>query len=130
MFFIKIVSDKFSQIIDDNFPSDTILCLKQSINKRTGIPVKLLELSYKGKRLEDYKKISDYEIHSYDNIDLHLKLLQINFSKSDAYQLKWFVEEGITIAELEKRILGNIYGIIFGIDKNHILKDGETILLT
>ena len=130
MFFIKIVSDKFSQVIDDNFPSDTILCLKQSINKRTGIPVKLLDLYYKGKRLEDYKKISDYEIHSFENIDLDLKLLQVNFSKSDVHQLKWFVEEGTTIAELEKRILGKIYGIIFGIDKNHIVKDGDTILLT
>ena len=129
MFFVKIVSNNFSQVIDNNMPSDTILSLKQSINKINGIPIKIINLSYNEKILEDNKKISDYEIKNYDKIDLNLKLLQINFFKSDAYELKWFVEEGTTVKELEKRILGKIYGVIFGIDRNHILQNGDIILL-
>ena len=129
MFFVKIVSGKFSKVIDDNLPCDTILDLKHSINRRHGIPLNLLNLSYGGVFLEDAKRISGYGIQSQDSIDLELKLLEINFFKSGTYQLKWYVENGVTVAELAKRILGIIPGIIFGIHDNYVLKDSDTIML-
>jgi hypothetical protein len=129
MFFVTIVSGKFSKSIDDNFHSDTILQLKQSINKHHGIPINLIKLSYNGIQLNDNKKISDYFIQSYDKIDLDLKLLEINFSKTGMYQMKWYVEEGTNLVQLQNRIIGKIFGIIIGINENHILNDGETIFL-
>lgn len=130
MFFVTIVSGKFSKSIDDNFHSDTILQLKQSINNHCGIPINLIKLFYKGVQLNDNKRISDYFIQSYDKIDLELKLLEIHFSKSENYGLKWYVEEGTTVAELKRRIFGKIYGIIFGKQDDYILKDGDMIILT
>lgn len=129
MFFVSIVSGKFSKTIEDNLPIDTILNLKKSINFRFKIPIDLLKLTYKGTQLDDNKKISDYFIQNFDKIDLSLELLEINFFKHDAYQLKWYVEKGVTIGELEKRIIGIIYGIVNFSDKNYILKDGDIIFL-
>lgn len=97
MFFVSIVSGKFSKTIEDNLPIDTILNLKKSINFRFKIPIDLLKLTYKGTQLDDNKKISDYFIQNFDKIDLSLELLEINFFKHDAYQLKWYVEKGVTL---------------------------------
>jgi len=129
MFYIRINSGKFSNFIDDNFPSDTILQLKNSINKKYGFPIHLQKLLFNGTQLSDNKKISDYEIKNNDNIQLDLKLLEVNFFKDGIYE-KWYVEEGITIAQLQKRITGIIFGIIFLNNPNDIIKDGETILLS
>jgi len=129
MFYIRINSGKFSNFIDDNFPSDTILQLKNSINKKYGFPIHLQKLLFNGTQLSDNKKISDYEIKNNDNIQLDLKLLEVNFFKDGIYE-KWYVEEGTTIAQLQKRITGIIFGIIFLNNPNDIIKDGETILLS
>ncbi len=130
MFFVKIVSGKFSKVIEDNFHYDKISLLKNSINRRFGLPINLLKLKFKGEILDDDKKISEYFIQSHDIIDLDLELLEINFFMKGTYQLKWYVENGVTVKELQKRIMGIIYGVIFGIDENHVLKDGELILLS
>jgi len=130
MFFVKIVSGKFSKVIEDNFHYDKISLLKDSINRRFGLPINLLKLKFKGEILDDDKKISEYFIQSHDIIDLDLELLEINFFMKGTYQLKWYVENGVTVKELQKRIMGIIYGVIFGIDENHVLKDGELILLS
>jgi len=129
MFYIRINSGKFLNFIDDNFPSDTILQLKNSINKKYGFPIHLQKLLFNGTQLSDNKKISDYEIKNNDNIQLDLKLLEVNFFKDGIYE-KWYVEEGTTIAQLQKRITGIIFGIIFLNNPNDIIKDGETILLS
>jgi len=130
MFFVKIVSGKFSKVIEDNFHYDKISLLKDSINRRFGLPINLLKLKFKGEILDDDKKMSEYFIQSHDIIDLDLELLEINFFMKETYQLKWYVENGVTVKELQKRIMGIIYGVIFGIDENHVLKDGELILLS
>jgi len=129
MFFVKIVSGKFSCIIDDNFHSDTISQLKESINKHHKIPINLLKLSYKDKILDDNKKISDYFIQSQDRLDLDLKLLEINFFKTGTHCLKWYVEEGTTIGELQHRIIGRLFGIVIDQDSYRILQDGDLITL-
>lgn len=129
MFFVTIKSGKFFKTIDDNLPCDTILNLKESINLRHGIPIHLQRLLYKGVLLNDIKKISEYEIQSYDVVDLDLHLLEINFLKNDTYNLKWYVENGVTIAELQKRIFHMHYGIIIEKDSNYVLKDGDTIII-
>ena len=129
MFFITINSGKFSKTIEDNFHSDTIKQLKESINWRHRIPIQLIKLSYKGILLDDNKKISDYFIQSNDKVDLDLKLLEINFMKNDAYGLKWYVEEGVTVGELQKRIIGRMFGIIIDQESNKVLKDGDTLIL-
>jgi len=129
MFFVKINSGKFSKTIEDNFHSDTIKQLKESINWRYKIPEHLLCLSYNGTQLDDNKKISDYFIQSNDKVDLDLKLLEINFMKNDAYGLKWYVEEGVTVGELQKRIIGRMFGIIIDQESNKVLKDGDTLIL-
>ena len=129
MFYIRINSGKFSNCIEDNFPSDTILQLKNSINKKFGFPIHLQKLLFNGNQLSDNKKISDYEIKNNDNIQLELKLLEVNFFKDGIYE-KWYVEEGTTIAQLQKRITGIIFGIIFLNNPNDIIKDGEIILLS
>lgn len=129
MFFVKIVSGKFSCIIDDNFHSDTIEQLKESINKHHKIPINLIKLSYKDKILDNNKKISDYFIQSHDTVDLDLKLLEINFFKTGTHGLKWYVEEGTTIGELQNRIIGRLFGIVIDQDSNRILKDGDLITL-
>lgn len=125
MFFVKIVSGKFSALIDDNLHSDTILQLKQSINKHHKIPINLLKLSYNGTLLEDNKKISDYFIQSNDKIDLDLNLIELNLIKNGTYNLKWYVEEGVSMNELQKRLRD----AIIRINPNHILKDGDNIIL-
>jgi len=143
MFFVTIVSGKFSKVIDDNLFSDTIQQLKKSINLRCGIPIQLLNLSYNGILLEDNKKISEYFIQSHDKVDLHLKLLEINFNKNGPSEYKWYVEYGVSVAELQKRIIGKINGTIFGkLDlisgndivnnssfQNYLLKDGDILLI-
>jgi len=129
MFFVTINSGKFSKTIEDNFHSDTIKQLKESINWRYKIPEHLLSLSYNGTQLDDNKKISDYFIQSNDKVDLDLKLLEINFMKNDSYGLKWYVEEGVTVGELQKRIIGRMFGIIIDQESNKVLKDGDTLIL-
>lgn len=127
MFFLTIVSDKFSTTIDDNMPTDTILFLKESINRHCSIPLNLIKLSYNGRPLEDRRKISEYEIQSYSRIDLELRLMEVNFLKTGTYNLKWFVENGVTVAELQRRIFGKVYGTIVGKENNYILKDGDYV---
>ena len=134
MFFVRVVSGKFNKIIDDNIPTDTILMLKESINRKYRIPINKVKLKYKGINLEDSKFIFDYLIKNNDTIELDLELNEINFSKTGTYQLKWYVENGTTLNELQNRITGIIPGIIIGhlfnSNNKNTLNDGDIIQLT
>ena len=133
MFFIRIVSGKFNKVIDDNLPDDKILSLKESINKWHRIPISKIVLKYNGKILDNDRFISDYLIHNNDTIELDLQLNEINISKVGTYQLKWYVENGTTIKDLQNRVMGIIPGIIIGHlfgPNNNILKDGDIIQMS
>ncbi len=133
MFFIRIVSGKFNKVIDDNLPDDKILSLKESINNWYRIPISKIVLKYNGKILDNDRVIFDYLIKNNDTIDLDLELNEINISKVGTYQLKWYVENGTTIKDLQNRVTGIIPGVIIGhlFGPNHdILKDGDIIQMS
>lgn len=131
MFVVFIQSGKLTKIMEDNYQSDTVLQLKESINFRCGFPLDKIILYYRGIKLHDKRRIGDYFIQSGDKLDLDLELFEINIMKIGTHQLKWYVEKDTTSYEMQKRInrSGTAYGIIMDRDQNYILKDGDFVIM-
>ncbi|RIA83010.1 Polyubiqutin 4 [Glomus cerebriforme] len=55
-------------------PSSTVLDLKKKYNERKGFPIGHQRLIFKGKQLEDDKKLSDYKIKHESSIHLVARL--------------------------------------------------------
>ena len=59
----------------DVVPSDTVAQIKEDIKDKEGVPLENQHLFYSGKRLDDDKRLADYNIH--DESVLKLKVGQI-----------------------------------------------------
>lgn len=129
MLYLTIVSGDFCKIIDDNMITDNILSLKKSIHHHFGFPIELIKLTYKDKPLLDNKLLCDYLIQNHDIIHLDLQLFKVLLFRNNELQIDWFVENNITINELQKRITSKVYGIICNYPLEYKIKKNDTIYL-
>lgn len=71
--FIKNLAGHITNLSDLN-PDDTVETIKKKIQSKKGIPLKGQVLIYGGQRLENGRKISDYNIKDKDIIHIVLTL--------------------------------------------------------
>ena len=120
LFFVKTITNQTVMIKAQL--SDTILYIKQEIQKKEDFPQEKYCIVFKGKELDDNKIVADYNIPKNSTLELALKIsikIRIKLYNGKTINLETYTSEKIfnikqKIIEKEKNISSDKGGLFFG----------------
>ena len=104
LFFVKTLSNKTIMIKAQL--SDTILSIKQEIQKKEDFPQEKYCIIFKGKELDDNKIVADYNIPKNSNLELALRIfIKINIKLTNGKNIALQVYTSEKICNIKQKII-------------------------